>query len=423
MCYMWLIWTLRNQDKPMIALVLQRAPKKDFAIAKIREGAAEGQMPRLSKNPFDAIQYQIFDPLCWWAPFYVRMNLWCSEIVRQVDGWDSKVPPELVKDWTLVVQDLAQIETVAFPRCRVPFISSKDENFEYHVFADSSKEVAAAAVYLRKVSDDECSFNLVAAKTSLLSRSEVSRDSMPRKEIIAMDVGARLLRECLDSTTLTIQNFELWSDSQIVIQWCSEKSLELRIFERNRMNLILKNSGGKPPRYVASECNPAVVATRPFRIGQVERWKLWTRGPAFLLDSNLDLNSMGKFSSSKAVQHANIASPCIAAVTGGAKKKIRSDGFLQHTLNRTNKLSKALQVVCNVAKCFRTWKERSKNRSSPSSGSTENLTDLRAAKLAMIRGAQQESYMQRGYTFHDALALAKENCSLSLHHIKNTFLY
>ena len=39
-----------TQDKPMIALVLQSAQKKDFAIAKVREGAAGGQMPRLSKE-------------------------------------------------------------------------------------------------------------------------------------------------------------------------------------------------------------------------------------------------------------------------------------------------------------------------------------------------------------------------------------
>ena len=41
---------LRNQDKPMIALVLQDARKKDFAIVKVREGAAGGQMPRLAKK-------------------------------------------------------------------------------------------------------------------------------------------------------------------------------------------------------------------------------------------------------------------------------------------------------------------------------------------------------------------------------------
>ena len=41
---------LRNQDRPMIAFVLQSARKKDFAIAKVREGAAGGQMLRLSKE-------------------------------------------------------------------------------------------------------------------------------------------------------------------------------------------------------------------------------------------------------------------------------------------------------------------------------------------------------------------------------------
>ena len=47
---MWLIWTLANEDELMIALVFQSAPKKDFAIAKVRESAAGGQMPRLSKE-------------------------------------------------------------------------------------------------------------------------------------------------------------------------------------------------------------------------------------------------------------------------------------------------------------------------------------------------------------------------------------
>ena len=41
---------LRNQDRPMIAFVLQSARKKDFAIAKVKEGAAGGQMLRLNRN-------------------------------------------------------------------------------------------------------------------------------------------------------------------------------------------------------------------------------------------------------------------------------------------------------------------------------------------------------------------------------------
>ena len=44
-----------NHDESMIALVLQSAPKKDFAIAKVRESAAGGQMMRLSKE-FESVE-------------------------------------------------------------------------------------------------------------------------------------------------------------------------------------------------------------------------------------------------------------------------------------------------------------------------------------------------------------------------------
>ena len=112
----------------------------------------------------------------------------------------------------------------------------------------------------------------------------MARGSIPRKELIALDLGARLLKECLSSTSLKIDNFELWSDSRTVIQWCSEKSLELRVFERNRVDNILRISQGKIPRYVPTDKNPADVAARPFDFNKhLARWDLWTKAPQFLL--------------------------------------------------------------------------------------------------------------------------------------------
>ena len=124
--------------------------------------------------------------------------------------------------------------------------------------------------------------SLIAAKTSLFSQAEMTRESMPRKEIIALDLGARLLRECLDSTTLPIERFEVWTDSQTVVKWCTNKDLELRVFERNRVDLILRNTKRKPPRYIPTNLNPADVGTRPCRVSQKERWNMWTGGPQFL---------------------------------------------------------------------------------------------------------------------------------------------
>ena len=208
---------------------------------------ASKQESELTKRQIVSYNHQVFDPLSWWAPCYVQMNLCCSKIVRLVNDWDEKVPAELLKEWCTATRRLTDVENLALPRRRVPIDASTDSKFEYHVLTDSSKDVAAAAVYLRVQTGDKVDVSLVAAKTSIFSQSEMARGSIPRKDLIALDLGSRLLKECLSSTTLPIANYELWSDSKTVIQWCSEESLELKVFERNRVDHILRNSKGKAP--------------------------------------------------------------------------------------------------------------------------------------------------------------------------------
>ena len=136
--------------------------------------------------------------------------------------------------------------------------------------------------YLRSHTDNHCHVSLIAANTSVLSSYEVARDSTPRKKLIAHEIGTRLLKESLESTSLPIERYEMWTDSQTVIKWCSSKTLELRAFERNRVDLILKRNNGKVPRYVPTDQNPTDVATRGYCLNNKERWDLWTGGPCFL---------------------------------------------------------------------------------------------------------------------------------------------
>ena len=58
----------------MIALVLQSTPKKDFAIAKVREGAARGQMPRLLKE----FECMILDPYSDYVGVNISFNNFSS---------------------------------------------------------------------------------------------------------------------------------------------------------------------------------------------------------------------------------------------------------------------------------------------------------------------------------------------------------
>ena len=63
----------------------------------------------------------------------------------------------------------------------------------------------------------------------------------------------------------------MWTDSQTVIKWCSSKTLELQVFERNRVDLILKRTNGKVPRYVPTDQNPANVAIRGCHLNNKEK--------------------------------------------------------------------------------------------------------------------------------------------------------
>ena len=369
----------------------------------VKKPALEPQSEgKFTKRQAVSLNHQFFDPMGWWSPFQVRLNLCCSKIVRLVDDWDAQVPPELIKEWNVALRDLNDVEKLPFARRRVPTDISENSKFEYHAFADSSKDVAAAAVYLRVQTGENYDVSLICAKTSIFSQAEMTRGSMPRKEIVALDLGARLLKECLDSTSLPIEKCELWSDSQTAIKWCTNKDLELRIFERNRVDLVLRNTRGKPPKYVPTHLNPADVATRPCRVAQEDRWKLWTRGPDFLCRSREEWKD--KFG----VEHVENVSPMVATIKSETKHKADATSFMGYTLERTNSLSKATQVLSSVIRCFKRWKNCALNKESETleekSSASPNST-----RLMFVKIAQRECFgkilkeMETGMAYEDAI--------------------
>ena len=119
---------------------------------------------------------------------------------------------------------------------KFPFhVTKANCDYEFHVFADSSKDIAAAAVYIRAFNHNECSVSLVAAKTAIFSRHNMARGSNPRKELIALDIGSRLLTECPNATTFLIWRCELWTDSQTVQRWCASDTLKLQILNATKL--------------------------------------------------------------------------------------------------------------------------------------------------------------------------------------------
>ena len=82
------------------------------------------------------------------------MNVSCSAIVRQVEEWDEVMPDSLAKQRLKAIGCLKSLDQVPTPRRKIPNLLQLDGCCDFYVLADISKDVAAAAVYLRVINGE-----------------------------------------------------------------------------------------------------------------------------------------------------------------------------------------------------------------------------------------------------------------------------
>ncbi|XP_050684782.1 uncharacterized protein LOC126979511 isoform X7 [Leptidea sinapis] len=105
---------------------------------------------------------------------------------------------------------------------------------------------------------------------------------MPRLELCAALMGARLHSKVLQSLTLKFNESVFWCDSTIVLGWLSMTPSNLKPFVRHRISEIQDIVGGDCWRYVPSAENPADLVSRGLSADKLAHSSLWWSGPQFL---------------------------------------------------------------------------------------------------------------------------------------------
>ena len=123
--------------------------------------------------------------------------------------------------------------------------------------------------------------------TLVMSKSRVAPLkglTLPRLELMAAVIGARLLRHVRKEVTVT--KVELWSDSQIVLHWL-QTTRTLQRFEKNRVNEINGLTDNRKWRYCPTKENPADLLTRGISAAQFVNNDLWLRGPHWITKTEI----------------------------------------------------------------------------------------------------------------------------------------
>ena len=132
-------------------------------------------------------------------------------------------------------------------------------NWELHGFLDASTSAYGAVIYLKTFDEVETRISLIASKTRVAPVKEMT---IPRLELSAAVLLSKLMSRV--QTVLQISNLPryCWSNSSIVLAWLDACPSRWKTFVANRVSQVQENLPGVEWRHVASEENPAVLASR-----------------------------------------------------------------------------------------------------------------------------------------------------------------
>ncbi|XP_062702149.1 uncharacterized protein LOC134285445 [Aedes albopictus] len=330
-----------------------------------------------TKRQILRVLMSIFDSLGLISHFLIYLKIILQDIWRSKIGWDDKIDGELHERWRTWLDALPMVETVSIPRCfRTQTTLSHDLVIQMHTLVDASENALAAAVYLRFSQGNVIECSLVAAKTRVASLKLVS---IPRLELQAALIGARLAKTITNSLSIPIKRHFYWTDSRNVMCWIKADHRRYSQFVGFRISEISELTASDEWHWVQSKENVADMGTKWKSAPDLSATSRWFQGPAFLWEPE-DL----------------WIRPAIGC-DGETEEELRPSLHVHYTapepvvnVERFSTWKRLHRVVAYVHRFFKNCQLRHRQQSKVTG--PLKMDELRRAEQYLIRQAQQDAY-------------------------------
>ena len=215
---------------------------------------------RPSKRIVLRIIMSLFDPLGLLAPFLIHGRMLIQDLWRLGQDWDTKVGDKEFEKWRRWTTLLPGISSLEIPRCYFGDAHpSSYESLQLHIFTDASEFGYGCAAYFRIVSNGEVRCSLVMARSKV---APLKYQSIPRMELQAALLGARMLHTVSENHTLSIKEKYIHTDAEVVLAWIRSQHRNYKQFVAHRVGEILTLTRPENWRYVPSKENLADCLTK-----------------------------------------------------------------------------------------------------------------------------------------------------------------
>lgn len=347
-----------------------------------------------TKRIVASIIARTFDVLGWFAPATLPAKVLLRESWAMHLDWDDPFPAELQQRWSAWVSQLPLITSFPIPRC-LGSSSSVVVSRQLHGFSDASLIAYGGVVYVRTFyADLSVSINLISSKARIAPLKALT---VPRLELCGALLLAQLMTAVARDLAIPEESVFGWCDSSTVLGWLNKDPSHLCTFVANRISKLSSLVSSPKWRYVATGSNPADLLSRGVPPQVLGGTPLWWKGPVWLaLDPSQwprrpDINLERELPELKAgIMLASVETEEMGLGISSYERLIRVVAW----------------VLRFGSQC------RGKGKSDLSLFLT--LTELRLAKLAMMKHCQRTSYQEEFHQLQAKKTLASGHSLASL---------
>ena len=248
--------------------------------------------PSIPKKPFTkrgvlSCVHSLYDPIGMCQPVVLMAKIFQREVLTNTKelgayGWDDALPSEFFSKWCEWLDLLKDLEHHSIPRSFYP-LGTEPVLQELFIFVDASEQAIGLVAYMRTIdTSHNAHVCFVFASSKLCPRGATT---MPRLELNAALEGARCGRSICNELDQKPSNVYLFSDSRIVLGYIANETRSFSKYVERRTSIIRDMFPSENWRYIASEENPADLASRPHKPNEL-LMSCWFSGPDFLRDPN-----------------------------------------------------------------------------------------------------------------------------------------
>ncbi|XP_047474085.1 uncharacterized protein LOC125028654 [Penaeus chinensis] len=255
----------------------------------------------------------LYDPLGLVSPFTLPVKLVLQSLCKKGLKWDEPIPDKESKEYRKWIETIDSLENIKVPRCSRK-VQAKYTKVQLHCFADASDSGYGVAIYARfQYSDQSIECNLVVGK---LRVAPLKKITIPRMELTRATLAVKL--------------------ANVVT---------------NRLTTIHEGSNVEDWHYIASDLNPADLASRGMH-GNCDEDKIsrWFQGPEFLS------KPMSEWPESRNFKCTIIPDEMASKVAHATV--IKEDSFMSSLTNRYSTWTKLKRIVGWVILECRKFKQK-----------------------------------------------------------------